>query len=172
LHTGQQERLFRQWVEQYQPILFRVARTYAASREDQEDLVQEMLLQLWRSAASFEGKAKPSTWIYRVALNTSFAWNRSQQRRRKHRCLTAADNVPDRSEDPASRANEAAVQQLRDAIRQLPVIDSSLAILHLEGLSYQEIADVLGITANNVGVKLSRIKKKLEELLKGSGYDA
>jgi RNA polymerase sigma-70 factor, ECF subfamily len=169
LHTGQQEKLFRQWLEDHQPLLFKVARAHTATKEDQDDLVQEMLLQLWRSIPSFQGNAKPSTWIYRVALNTSLAWNRTETRRRhKHRFLAEAERVPDRSSDPQSaEANHAAVERLYVAIRSLPPVDGSLVLLYLDGLSYGEMSEILGITPSNVGVKLNRIKKRLTELLEG-----
>jgi RNA polymerase sigma-70 factor, ECF subfamily len=173
LPTRQREKLFKQWVEDYQPILLKVARAYADAREDQDDLVQEMLLQLWRSIPAFQGAAKPSTWIYRVALNTSIAWKRTESRRcHRQRLLADADCLPDfRSDSCDDEANRAAVEQLYAAIRRLSPVDRSLVLLYLDGLSYREMAEILGITENNVGVKLNRTKKQLMELLGGVSHE-
>jgi RNA polymerase sigma-70 factor, ECF subfamily len=169
LFSRQREKLFTQWLEEYQSILFKVARAHAAAREDEDDLVQEMLLQLWRSIPSFEGKAKPSTWIYRVALNASIAWNRKEKRRRcRNRLLADPDSLPDcRNPRRDAEANPAAVEQLYAAIRRLHPVDRSLILLHLDGLSYREMSEILGITGSNVGVKLNRVKKQLVDLLGG-----
>jgi RNA polymerase sigma-70 factor, ECF subfamily len=173
LHLRERETLFRAWIEEHQAILTKVARIYAATREDQDDLVQEMLLQLWRSIPSFRGGAKPSTWIYRVALNAAFAWTRTEtRRRRKSRPLAEAERVPDRAADPSSAEdNRAAVERLYTAIRRLPPVDSSLVLLYLDGLGYREMSEVLGISESNVGVKLHRIKKQLIELLGGQTHE-
>jgi RNA polymerase sigma-70 factor (ECF subfamily) len=173
LPISQREKLFRQWIEEHQPILLKVARAYADAREDQDDLVQEMLLQLWRSIPAFQGEAKPSTWIYRVALNTSIAWKRTESRRRhRQRLLADADCLPDcRSDRRDDEANRAAVEQLYAAIRRLLPVDRSLVLLYLDGQSYREMAEILGITESNVGVKLNRSKKQLMELLGGVSHE-
>jgi RNA polymerase sigma-70 factor, ECF subfamily len=174
LPNRRRESLFRQWLDEHQPILLKVARAYADSREDQDDVVQEMLLQLWRSIPSYQGNAKPSTWIYRVALNTSIAWKRSETRRRhRQRVLADADCLPDRRSDQCdAEENHAAVERLYIAIRQLAAVDRSLVLLHLDGLSYREMSEILGITESNVGVKLNRIKKQLLELLGGPSHES
>jgi RNA polymerase sigma-70 factor (ECF subfamily) len=167
LSIHEREKLFKQWIAEHQPILLKVARAYADSRDDQDDLLQEMLLQVWRSIPSFQGDAKPSTWIYRVALNASIAWKRTETRRRHHqRALADAEGLPDcRNDGRGDEANRAAVEQLYAAVRRLSPFDRSLVLLYLDGMSYREMADVLGITESNVGVKLNRTKKQLAELL-------
>jgi RNA polymerase sigma-70 factor, ECF subfamily len=167
LPTHERETLFKQWIDEYQPILLKVARAYAPSPNDQDDLMQEMLLQLWRSIPSFRGEAKPSTWIYRVALNASIAWKRTETCRRHHqRLLADANCVSDcRNGRDADNVSRAAAERLYAAIRRLPPVDRSLVLLYLDGLSYREMADVLGITESNVGVRLNRTKKQLVELL-------
>jgi RNA polymerase sigma-70 factor, ECF subfamily len=174
LPIRQREKLFKQWLVEYQPILLKVARAYADSRDDQDDIVQEMLLQLWRSIPSFQGNAKPSTWVYRVALNTSIAWKRTEtRRRRRQRLLADTDGLPDdRSDGRNADEDRAAVEQLYAAIRRLAAVDRSLLLLHLDGLSYREMSEILGITENNVGVKLNRIKKQLLELLGGPSHES
>src|SRR5215211_311438 len=88
------EALFKRWLKQHSGLVFKVARTFAPSDGDRDDLVQEILLQLWRSLPRFEGKARESTWIYRVALNTALAWHRGEHKRRAaHEPLHAIEEL-------------------------------------------------------------------------------
>jgi len=163
---GSREALFKRWLEQHSGLVFKVARTFAPSDADRADLVQEILLQLWRSLPRFEGKAKESTWIYRVALNTALAWHRSEKKHRTAQSpLLAIEELPE-SDDLAAREREELVANLYAAIRLLPKVDAALVLLYLDDLSYREMADVLGISETNVGVKLNRARKELAELMK------
>ncbi len=166
--AGEPHELFRQWLTNHKGLLFKVVRAYADAPEDQEDLFQEILFQLWRSMPAFEGRAKETTWIYRVALNTALAWRRVETRHRKRQQRLFEFSIDSAAANPAEdlRARRL-VESLYTAIRQLPKPDASLVLMHLDGLSYQEMAEVLGISVNHVGVKLNRIKKQLAELLKG-----
>lgn len=163
---GGREALFKRWLEQHTGLVFKVARTFAPSDADRDDLVQEILLQLWRSLPRFEGKAKESTWIYRVALNTALAWHRNEKKRRVAQDpLFAIEELPER-DDPTAREREELVARLYAAIRCLPKVDAALVLLYLDDLSYREMAEVLGISETNVGVKLNRARKALAELIK------
>lgn len=130
----------------------------ALSPQDREDLFQEIALQLWNSIPKFRSDAKETTWIYRVALNTAMQWNRKEKKRlsslipleTKHYLLPGNDRYE--NEDLA---------WLYAEIRQMGNVDRSLILLYLDGVSYQEIAEILGISNSNVGVKLNRIKNKL-----------
>ena len=168
--TGQRETLFRQWLDDYQAILLKVARARAEDSADQDDLIQEMLLQLWLSTVSYRGDCKPSTWIYRVAPNTSFGWRRRESRRHgRHRRLVDAGTVPNR---PDGGPEQVDVDRLYEVVRTLPVVDSSLVLLYLDGLSYREMSEILGISESNVGAKLNRVKKKLFQLLGGVDHES
>jgi len=160
------EALFRRWLEQHTGLVFKVVRTFAPSDADRDDLVQEILLQLWRSLPRFEGKAKESTWIYRVALNTALAWHRSETKHRTAQSpLTAIEELPE-PDDLVAREREELVANLYAAIRLLSKVDAALVLLYLDDLSYREMAEVLGISETNVGVKLNRARKELAGLLK------
>jgi RNA polymerase sigma-70 factor (ECF subfamily) len=166
----EQEALFRRWLDEHLGLMLKVVRACTMTQQDQEDLFQEILLQLWSSIPAFRGEAKESTWIYRVAFNTALGWRRDEKRRRvKHEALLKFNEIPDvsSSHSQQSRDNEI-VEMLYAAIRLLPKVDASLALMHLDGLSYREMSDVLGISENNVGVKLNRIRKQLAEQLKGA----
>ncbi len=162
--------LFAAWLSRFQPLVIRIAKAYAATQEDQDDLAQEILLQLWLSIPRFRGNATETTWIYRVSLNTVLAWRRGQVRQRKRFPIALVDPARLQARGrPLPQDNT--VRQLYSAIRQLPPADTSVILMYLDGLSYDQMAEVLGITSNNVGVRIHRSKKKLAGLLKGLGDD-
>ena len=168
--TDKQEELFKQWLGEHKKLMFKVVKAYASSLQDQDELFQEILLQLWSSIPNFQGNAKETTWIYRVALNTALVWKRSQVRKRKkHRKLTIDfQEVSDIQQSSYnSMRNDQILDQLYGAIRQLSKIDSSVVLMYLDGVSYDEMADIVGISKSNVGVRLNRAKKQLAQLLKG-----
>jgi RNA polymerase sigma-70 factor, ECF subfamily len=153
--------------------MWKVVRAFTATSEDREDLLQEILLQLWTSLPAFRGEAKESTWIYRVSFNTALAWGRDERRRRlKHEAFLELNIAPEAASHPHEKSQEdEMVEMLYAAIRQLPRLDASLALMHLDGVSYREMSEVLGISENNVGVKLNRIRTHLAEQLKGAVYE-
>jgi RNA polymerase sigma-70 factor (ECF subfamily) len=168
--TGQErEAIFRRWLEAHLGLMLKVVRGCAAP-QDQDDLFQDVLLQVWLSIPAFRGEAKETTWIYRVAFNTALAWRRGERRRREGHERFALMEMP-AQEQPShvdSLVDQEIVARLYTAIRSLPKVDASLALMHLDGVSYHEMAEVLGVSENYVGVKLNRIRKQLAEQLKGA----
>ncbi len=143
--------------------------SFAPSTSDLADLRQEVLLQLWLSLRSYGGQCRPSTWIYRVCLNTALAWRRKSGRRDRQR-----DDATDVTESAASAAGPAEraadrelLEKLYAAIRSLPEFDRALVLLMLDGVSYREMAEITGITETHVGVALTRARKRLATLMKG-----
>jgi RNA polymerase sigma-70 factor, ECF subfamily len=167
----EQEAIFRRWLDAHLGLILKVVRGCAAAPQDQDDLFQDVLLQIWSSIPAFRGEAKETTWIYRVAFNTALAWRRTEKRRREgHEQLLKFDVSPQTQPSHVDSLPEnEIVERLYTAIRQLPKVDASLALMHLDGLSYSEMAEVLGISENYVGVKLNRIRKELADQLKGAG---
>jgi RNA polymerase sigma-70 factor (ECF subfamily) len=168
LLSDQREALFRRWVAERGGVVLKVARAYTWTAEDCQDLAQEIFLAAWRSLDRFEGRASPTTWFYRVALNTALAWQRDERRRRAREpramhldvaCLAQPD-------DRRQAEQRQLVEQLVVAIRRLPKGDAALVLLYLDGCSYREMSEVLGISENHVGVKLSRAKQALAALVK------
>lgn len=166
--TSSTETRFAAWLAQHGAIVRRLSRVYATDAADQQDLAQEMLIQLWRSLPSFREHSRESTWIYRVCLNTAMTWKRAWQRRR---ALLASD-MPAPGEDTCPRAGPHEVHErsqqleaLLAAMRELPATDRSLLALALEGMEHREIGDILGMTANHVGVALLRARRRLGALL-------
>jgi RNA polymerase sigma-70 factor (ECF subfamily) len=164
----EQETIFRRWLDAHLGLILKIVRG-CAPPQDHDDLFQDVCLQLWSSIPSFRGEAKETTWIYRVAFNTALVWKRSETRRRaKHDSFISENALEEITAAPeAASAYDETIKQLFAAIRQLPKLDASLAMMHLDGLTYREMSEVLGITESNVGVKLNRIRKQLGEMLKG-----
>ncbi len=159
---AEREAVFRDWLNRHKGLMVKVAASYARRPQDRDDLLQEILLQVWESIPSFQSRSKQSTWIYKVALYTAMSYKRKDRNRR----LPEEDLDESLAETDNSQGSDSALNQLYEAIHQLGKVERSLALMHLEGLSYREIAQVLGITENHVGVKLTRIRKRLAQLLK------
>lgn len=153
------EKQFIQLLTANQGIIGKVCSIYCNYKEDYEDLFQEITYQAYKGFASFRGEAKFSTWLYRIALNTAMS-----SFRKKRPQLDFVDNLPDDLID-TTKPNNDEQQQLMYAIKQLNETDRALITLYLDELSYAEIAAIIGISENNVGVKINRIKNKLYEIL-------
>lgn len=167
------ESLFKAWLEEHRGIVVKVTRSFAPAPADAADLQQEILLQLWTSLSSYAGQAKPSTWIYRVCLNTALTWRRGTSRRER-RIEPDADvaRLPSESASPADHVGEEELLgKLYTAIHALPMFDRALMLLALDGLAYREIAEITGLTENHVGVSLTRARHRLTELMKGVTHE-
>lgn len=153
---------FVQLVRENDARLHKICRVYAENTEAQRDLYQDILVELWRSLPSFEGTAKPSTWLYRVALNTALSHKRKRDVRDE---ATLDENHPvwtDGVSQPENRLEkQEKLDRLYAAIDRLDDMDKALVTMYLDEASYQEMSEVLGISENYVGVKLHRIKNKL-----------
>lgn len=167
------EETFKHIITDHNGILYKIARSYASEQADFDDLYQEILVQLWQSFPRFEGKAKVSTWIYRVALNTALTFTKKKKRKLATSQVTAwiADTVEDSASQLAfEKAQQKRIDLLYLCINELAKEERALILLHLEGKSYEESAEIMGITSNYVGVKIMRIKKRLFTLLSEKGY--
>ncbi len=163
------ETLFKAWLEEHRGIVAKVARSFAQTPVDIGELQQELMLQLWISVKAFSGQSKPSTWIYRVCLNTALTWRRGTERRER-RIDPAADlaQLTTEAADPAESAGDREIlDRLYGAIHAMPAAERALVLLLLDGLAYREIAEITGLTENHVGVALTRARKRLTELMKG-----
>jgi RNA polymerase sigma-70 factor (ECF subfamily) len=150
-------RVFEEWIEAHKAILFKVARVYGATHADREDLFQQIAVQVWNSVEAFRGEAKVSTWIYQVALNTALAWNRKERKHgRGRQDLEAATGL---LISPADR--DPRLEWIYERIAELDEVSRSLALLMLDGFSYREMSQILGLSESNVGVKINRIKARL-----------
>ena len=165
-----QETIFKEWLGGYKQLIFKVVRAYSVNREDSDDLFQEILLGLWLSIPRYEERAKETTWIYRVALNTALTWQRNKTRKKRQdkKIISSLERIAEKVDaNCRERQTEQVIEQVYGAIHELDKVDASIVLMWLDGLSYEQIAEVLGISKSNVGVKLNRAKKQLAQLLKG-----
>jgi len=128
---------------------------------ERQDLFQEMVLQLWKAFPSFRNESKVTTWMYRIALNTAISGLR-----KKRVITTELENISLQIADTPQDNFTEELHRLYHAIEYLSAIEKSIILLYLEDKPYEEIAEITGITANYVAVKMSRIKDKLRTLLK------
>lgn len=168
MSTDERHAIFTVWLSAHVGLLHRVANGFA-SGADRDDLMQELLLALWRAVPAFAGASKESTFIYRVAHNAALTWRRGAATYTRQVERFAAQPRPEPAA-PASRDDEALVL-IYGAIRQLPPVDRSLIMLQLDGVGYAAIAEIHGLTENNVGVRLNRIRRKLTELLQEKTHE-
>ncbi len=163
------ERDFLALVEANRERILRLCRVYAGGPADEEDLYQEILVQIWRSLPALREHQYASTWLYRVAVNTAVSYIRKQKPERK--AVAVGDEqlqqlAEQESNIQSSENGAARVEELYEALGKLNKIEKAMVTLFLEDLSYEEIAEVLGLSPGNVGVMLHRVKKKLSELMK------
>lgn len=146
--------------------ILRICRVYGWNAQDEEDLYQEILFQIWRALPGLKEKSHANTWLYRVALNTAVSFVR------KHTAASRGTPVAheqlremlDQQAHPPSR--DPKIDSLYEAISQLEKMEKAVITLFLEDLRYEEISDVLGLNGSHVGVLLHRAKKKLSLLMK------
>jgi RNA polymerase sigma-70 factor (ECF subfamily) len=158
------EEQFGRLLVENRAALSRLASSYTRSVGDRDDLLQEIAMALWRALPSFRGECSERTFVFRIAHN------RCITHLSKRRVNVSLDEAEIDVEDPsanaeASLAEEQEHQRLVVAIRDLPPIHREVLVLALEGMGYREIADVVGISESNVGVRLNRAREKLKESL-------
>jgi RNA polymerase sigma-70 factor (ECF subfamily) len=168
------EEQFNRLVADNDERIKRICSYYNSNATDQQDMYQEILVNIWKSLDSFRGDSAVSTWIYRVAINTSLSFTGKAYKHMK--LMVPADNchlnnVLDDENFEAKQLQEQQLEKLQNELNQLSVIDKALISLLLEGLSMKEIASVIGITESNVKVKIHRIKTQLKEKLEGKSYE-
>jgi len=152
------EQEFISLLNKHQNIIHKVCSIYMDKTADKEDLFQEVTLQAWKSFATFRGESQFSTWLYRVALNTAITFFRKEKKRPT---IINAEVFPETAEETAEMEEQATA--MYKAIAELSKIDKALVMLYIEDYSYHDIGGMLGITPNNVAVKMIRIKSKLKE---------
>jgi RNA polymerase sigma-70 factor (ECF subfamily) len=150
---------FTQVIKEHEKLIFKVCTLYTYNASDRDDLYQEIVYQLWKSFASFNGKSKISTWMYRVAMNTAIYSMKLEKRAIK--TIPIDGSLLQFSEDLNKREEEQ-VSLLYQQIQQLNVFEKGIIFLYLEAKSHEEIAEVMGISTSNVGTRLSRIREKLK----------
>lgn len=153
-------------IEEYQPLIRKVCFMYGQNGAEADDMFQEICIQAWKAHPQFKGDSKFSTWLYRVAINTAISWIRKEK---KHKLNDTEDEkmfgVHDDTPFYVKEEKREQVSSLHNAIKKLNDVDRTLVLLYLEDVAYAEIAEILGLTVNNIKVKMNRVKKRLKKLM-------
>ncbi|WP_281986377.1 RNA polymerase sigma factor [Aquimarina aggregata] len=155
------EETFIRLIKKNEGIIYKITKVYTHTSNDQKDLYQEIVYQLWKGFDSFRGDAKVSTWMYSIALNTALLYSKKEKRRGYNISL---DNVflKEENYDPVL---EERLKIVYSQIKNLGDIDKGIIILFLEGKKYEEISKITGLTVSNVGTRMGRIKEKLKTFI-------
>lgn len=154
--------LHKQFTEIFQgqkEKIYRLCKAMIYDHSYVDDLFQEVMTNVWKSLKNFKGKSSIDTWVYRIAINTSITFNNRQKRIKAKQAEMRENYSP-----PLGESNEQ-VQVLYRAIARLESSERSIIGLYLEDFSYKEIAEILGISTSNVGVRLNRIKQKISGII-------
>jgi RNA polymerase sigma-70 factor (ECF subfamily) len=162
----QQQEIFKDWLQHHARAIFKIVRAYADNAVDRDDLFQDIAIQVWYSIPVFRAQSSVITWIYRIALNTALKWVRKEKSRPALQPLENAGHILN---EPEQNLDEHLTWLYRE-IYSLDLVDRCVVLLLLDNFSYKEMAVILGISESNVGVKINRIKKQLQEKLKPLRY--
>ncbi|WP_095953017.1 RNA polymerase sigma factor [Flavobacterium sp. ACN6] len=163
----EKEQEFLNRIESHKGILYKVSKMYMDNFDDQQDLFQEIVCQLWKSYDSFRNESQFSTWMYRVAVNTAIVFLR-KEKRKVDKYEIASENIKEDEND--AHIKESQLDHFYKALQRLEKIDKAIIFYQLEGFSHKEIGQNLGISEGNARVKLNRAKEKLKEIIKNQGY--
>ena len=153
------QKRFQTLIENHKGILYKVCNAYCRNREDREDLAQEITVQLWRSFSTFDDRYRFSTWMYRIALNVAISFYRRESTRARY-VLSDGERLLEAAAPEAHQSEE--LELLYRFIEKLDPLNRALVLLYLDGNSYREIADVLGISETNVATRISRLKREMK----------
>jgi RNA polymerase sigma factor (sigma-70 family) len=163
----EKEKEFLARIESHKGILYKVSKMYMDNPDDQDDLFQEIICQLWKAYDSFRNESQFSTWMYRVAVNTAIVFFKKEKRKVDNYALSS-DDIKEELSD--SEIKESQINHFYLAVNKLDKIEKALVFYHLEGYSHKEIGDNMGISEGNARVKLNRTKNKLKETIEKQGY--
>ncbi|MBS1599699.1 MAG: sigma-70 family RNA polymerase sigma factor [Bacteroidetes bacterium] len=157
-----QKKDFLTLIEENKGIIIKICNSYCRDLNDREDLTQEIIYALWKSGNNFKGQSKFSTWMYRVALNVAISSYRKKEKSNAVIPLnTSHIDIEDKIDD--AEETEKKVVHLQQLINEMKELDRALTLLYFEEKSYQEIAEILGISETNVATRINRIKIKLKQ---------
>ena len=164
-----QQAVFLRVMEQYQRPLWRLVNSYETEPARREDLFQEIALGLWQAIPRFRGDSSERSWLYRIAHNIAISAMESRRKReRRELPITESFSSPSSADHPdRTLLLEEKRQAMLAAMRELPAIDKQLIVLHLEGLSYEEIEEISGLSQSAIGSRLSRIRDRLTATIRG-----
>ena len=152
---------FNQIIERHKGILFKVAKTYCRNDDDRQDLLQEMMIQIWKSLNKYNDTFAITTWLYRISLNVAISFYRKNANRQNSKVPLIEELAS--TKDEAGNGKQEQLKFLEKFIAELNDIDRALMLLYLEDKSHAEIAEIMGLSVTNVGTKVGRIREKLKK---------
>jgi RNA polymerase sigma-70 factor (ECF subfamily) len=161
MHPTEKEQEFLQLILANKGIILKICQLYCPDRADREDLTQDIIYQLWRSAERYNKEYRFSTWMYKVALNTAISFYRADKRRTTLPLSPLHLTIEDTIEPVGAER----LTGLQHCIQGLKELDRALILLYFEERTYQEMAEIMGISETNVATRLSRIKEKLKKCM-------
>lgn len=158
--TSTEKDTFELLIESNKGIIYKVANAYCKDEEDRKDLVQEIVIQLWKSLDRYDDSFKISTWIYRIALNVAISFFRKESKRKASQ-TSISEGIFNLKEEESGTELESNLNLLQQFISELKELDRALMLLYLEQKTHKEMADILGLSESNIATKISRIREKL-----------
>jgi len=156
-------------LQDHRGLLYKVSRAYGHSAADRDDLAQEIIANLWRAYPRYVPRFRPSTWMYRIALNVAISWRRRERTQTQHRA-EAGPEVLENIQQLDAELDGEDVALLYAAIARFDELDRALLLLYLDGRSHQETGEVLGMTPTNVATRIGRLKERLRESFRAAGH--
>lgn len=153
------EEQFVALVEEYKQTIYMVCYLFSKDRAEVEELYQDILINIWKSLPQFEGRSSVRTWVWRVSLNTCISWQRGKRKRGARVPLELSVDLYNDTDNDTRQ-----IQMLHERINKLGPFDRAIVLLWLENISYEEIGEIVGISAKNVSVRLFRIKEQLRQM--------
>ena len=153
---------FSTLIEEHKGIIYKIANSYCRNAEDRKDIIQEIIVHLWKSHGRYDDRFKLSTWIYRIALNVAISAYR-REKKRSERVTPLEEIIIEPAAEPMQGETDPKIVTLHRLIDQLDELNRALMILYLDDNSYRDIAGILGLTETNVATKISRLKLKIKE---------
>ena len=162
MDTSKHQEQFLLLIEQNKGIIYKIANSFKKDGEDKKDLVQEIILELWRSFPSFDERSKISTWMYRVALNVAIASYR-KDKKKDEVLMPMHKSIFEFADEDAPEDNSGHLKLLQQFINELKELDRALMLLYLEEKTGKEMADILGLSETNIRTKINRIKESIKQ---------
>ncbi len=158
MEIRKKEKEFTGLIKENKGILYKICNSYCADKNDRDDLVQEIIYNLWKSFNSYNTRFKFSTWMYRIALNVAISFYRQEKKIKYHNEISEGLIV---FEENIENETESNLTLLQEFINELKEIDKAVILLYLDDKSHREIAEITGFTETNIATKINRIKQKL-----------
>jgi RNA polymerase sigma-70 factor, ECF subfamily len=161
--TASVDRLYQQVATEFGPALHRLACAYEADPARRDDLLQDIYIRLWRSLASFKGECSLRTWVYRIAHNTASTYVVREHRNRMRNLhdIEELERIPDLFDGERAVDEANVIERVQQLIHRLRPLDRQVIVLHFEGLKPADIAKMTGLSANNVSIKIHRVRELL-----------